>query len=153
MNLIDIEKNIKNIINIINEDKQMFIFELLRCYGIPKASITKLQKGNLNISKNQGEILWKNKLFFKECSTEKIYEEFSVISENEEILRNNPMFIVLTDYKQLVSIDIETKETLDININDIVANYTFFLPWAGMKKAVLQIDNPADVKAAEKMMK
>ena len=49
MNLIDIEKNIKNIINIINEDKQMFIFELLRCYGIPKASITKLQKGNLNI--------------------------------------------------------------------------------------------------------
>lgn len=153
MNLIDIEKNIKNIINIINEDKQMFIFELLRCYGIPKASITKLQKGNLNISKNQGEILWKNKLFFKECSTEKIYEEFSVISENEEILRNNPMFIVLTDYKQLVSIDIETKETLDININDIVTNYTFFLPWAGMKKAVLQIDNPADVKAAEKMMK
>lgn len=153
MNLIDIEKNIKNIINIINEDNQMFIFELLRCYGIPKASITKLQKGNLNISKNQGEILWKNKLFFKECSTEKIYEEFSVISENEEILRNNPMFIILTDYKQLVSIDIETKETLDININDIVTNYTFFLPWAGMNKAVLQIDNPADVKAAEKMMK
>ncbi|MBI6058756.1 class I SAM-dependent DNA methyltransferase [Clostridium perfringens] len=153
MNLIDIEKNIKNIINIINEDKQMFIFELLRCYGIPKASITKLQKGNLNISKNQGEILWKNKLFFKECSTEKIYEEFSNISESEEILRNNPMFIILTDYKQLVSIDIETKETLDININDIVTNYTFFLPWAGMKKAILEIDNPADVKAAEKMMK
>lgn len=153
MNLIDIEKNIKNIINIINEDKQMFIFELLRCYGIPKASITKLQKGNLNISKNPGEILWKNKVFFKECTTEKIYEEFSIVSEDMEILKNNPMFIILTDYKQLLSIDIDTKETLDININDIVTNYTFFLPWAGMKKAVLQIDNPADVKAAEKMMK
>lgn len=153
MTLIDIENNIKNVINILNEDKKMFIFELLRCYGIPKASITKLQKGNLNISKTKDEILWKNKLFFKECSTEKIYEEFSNISVNQDILKNNPMFIIVTDYKQLLAIDVETRESLDINIENIVSNYTFFLPWAGMQKAILQIDNPADVKAAGKMMK
>jgi hypothetical protein len=58
MNLIDIENNVREIINIIKNDKENFIFALLRSYGIPKASITKLQNGNLNISKNDKEILW-----------------------------------------------------------------------------------------------
>ena len=152
MNLLDIENNVKQLLSEIKNDKKEFIFQLLRCYGIPKASITKLQKGNLNISNNEDEILWKNKVFFKQCKSEELYHVYAKVIGEEFILKNIPMFIIVTDYNRLIALDIETKETLDITIEELISNYTFFLPWAGMKKAIMQVDNPADVKAAEKMI-
>ena len=38
-------------------------------------------------------------------------------------------------------------------LKDLPKNYDFFLPWAGMEKAQLQNENPADIKAAVKMAK
>ncbi len=55
MNIAQIEKNLQQLMNAFN--KESFIYELLLAYGSPKASITCLQKGNLNLSKNKGEIL------------------------------------------------------------------------------------------------
>lgn len=153
MNLVEIEKNIKKILEIIQDNKEKFIYELLRCYGIPKASVTKLEKGNLNISRNKDDILWKNKLYFKESKDTDIYETFLNVSKDEEILKNKPRFVIITNYQRLLSIDTLTSETLYINIIDIDKYYTFFLPWAGMEKAILQKENPADVKAADSMMK
>ncbi len=153
MNLAEIEKSIKNMIQVIQDNNKRFLYELLRCYGIPKSSITKLENGNLNISKNQHEVLWKNKLFFKECTEANIYETFFCVSKDESILKNKPRFIIITNYNELLALDTVTSETIDIKINDIDKNYTFFLPWAGMEKAIIEKENPADVKAAESMMK
>lgn len=152
MNLIDIENNVKKMNNIIKDRKKEFIFELLLCYGIPKASITKLKNGTLDISPNNKEILWKKKLFFKECNNSDIYELFSQITEDENILKNEPRFIIITNYSELIVLDVKTSDTLNIKIEDLDKNYTFFLPWAGMEKAILKSENPADIKAAEKMM-
>lgn len=43
LNSSQIELNIKNLLA--NFDKNTFIYELLLAYGLPKASVTKLQKG------------------------------------------------------------------------------------------------------------
>lgn len=155
MNLIDIEKNINNLTKIIESDlksiKENFIYEFLSCYGIPKASITKLKNGNINISKNKEEILWKKKLFFKQCSDRDIYEEFLSINNNKIILKNEPRFIIITNYNKLIALDTKLNKTLDININEIYIYYTFFLAWAGMEKVNTKFENHVDIKAAEKM--
>lgn len=39
-----------------------FIYDLLRAYDLPKASVTRLEKGDYNQAKADGEILWKNRL-------------------------------------------------------------------------------------------
>jgi len=44
-------------------------------------------------------------------------------------------------------------DAVDIPILEIAKYFDFFLPWAGMEKAQHQIENPADVKAAERMAK
>ena len=54
MNIAQIENNLQNLIK--NFSKDTFIFDLLLAYGLPKASITRLQNGNLNLSKVQGEV-------------------------------------------------------------------------------------------------
>lgn len=157
MNLIDIEKNINKLVSVIENEfetvRDTFIYKLLSCYGVPKASITKLQSGNINISKNTGEILWKKKLFFKECKDEDIYEAFLAVSNDEVILKNEPRFIIVTDYDELIALDTKVNDTLNINLNEIQRYYTFFLPWAGMEKASQEFENQADIKAAEKMAK
>lgn len=151
MNIAQIEDNIEKIIKSFN--KNTFIYELLLSYGLPKASITRIQKCNSNLSKNQGEIVWKRKLLFKEIYKEDLHETIDLLRNDSKLLANDPRFIVVTDYKTLLAVDTKIGETLDIEIEDIAKHYDFFLPWAGMEKAQFQIENPADVKAAERMGK
>jgi hypothetical protein len=44
-------------------------------------------------------------------------------------------------------------DSLDIPIRELAQHFDFFLPWAGMEKAEIHTENPADVKAAGKMAK
>jgi len=148
MNIAQIEKNLQKLMK--SFDKESFIYKLLLAYGSPKASITRLQKGNLNLSKNEGEIIWKKKLFFKEEYKEDLH---ITVSEIAKKIKHNERFVIVTDYKLLLAIDTKTDDKLDIELKDLPKHYDFFLPWAGMEKAQHANENPADVKAAEKMAK
>jgi type I restriction-modification system DNA methylase subunit len=148
MNIAQIEINLQKLIATIN--KETFIFDLLLAYGLPKASITRLQKGNLNMSKTEGEISWKKKLFFRKEQNADLHISITEIAKN---LKHNERFVIVTDYETILAIDTKTEDKLDCAINDLPKHYDFFLPWAGMEKAQHANENPADVKAAEKMAK
>ena len=117
MNIAQIENNLQNLINTYN--KTTFIYDLLLSYGLPKASITGLQKGNLNLSKNQGEIAWKKKLLFKEIDKQDLHETIDLLRNDSKSLKHDPRFVIVTDYKTLLAVDKKTEETLDIEIKDI----------------------------------
>lgn len=148
MNIAQIEQNLQNLI--LNYTEENFIFEFLLAYGLPKASITRLQKGNLNLSKVEGEISWKKKVFFKPTRDKDLH---ILITQIKQDSKQDQRFIIVTDYKTLLAIDTKTADTLDIDFADIPKHFDFFLPWAGMEKATHQSENPADVKAAERMAK
>jgi len=134
-----------------DKDEDEFIFDLLLAYGQPKASISRLKKGTANLAKRHGDILWKKNLFF---TVERKRDLHSVIDEcrkSPEIVKHHPRFIVVTDMKTLLAVDTKTADSLDISLKDLSRNYDFFLPWAGLEKAQVQAENPADVKAAERM--
>jgi hypothetical protein len=148
MNIAQIEQNLQDLIK--NYSKDTFIYELLLAYGLPKASITRLQKGNLNLSKVEGEISWKKKLFFKPVENEDLH---IAITNSKDQLKQDQRFIIVTDFITLLAVDNKTGDTLDIDFLELPKHFDFFLPWAGMEKATHQNENPADVKAAEKMAK
>jgi type I restriction-modification system DNA methylase subunit len=148
MNIALIEENLQNLIQ--NYSQDSFIYELLLAYGLPKASITRLQKGNLNLSKLEGEISWKKKLFFKPVFNEDLH---LAISEIKNTLKQDQRFVIVTDFKTLLAIDTKTTDSLDIEFIALPKHFDFFLPWAGMEKTQHQNENPADVKASEKMAK
>ena len=151
MNIAQIENNLQLLVN--SFDEQTFIYELLLAYGQPKASIKRLQEGGLNLSKNDGEILWKKKIFFKETSDTDLHDLIDDLRIVDRITKHSPRFIIVTDYKNLLARDTKTADTLDIEILEIPRYFDFFLPLAGMEKAQHQFENPADVKAAERMGK
>lgn len=151
MNITQIEQNIKNLLD--NYTQESFIYELLLAYGLPKASITRLQKGSLNLSKDSTEILWKKKLFFKVVANGELYGTTETYKNQPDLIKHDPRFIIITDYQQILAIDTKTCETLDTKISELDKRFDFFLLWAGMENATYQSENPADVKATEKMAK
>ena len=148
MNIAQIESNLQNILT--SYTNETFIYELLLAYGLPKASITRLQKGNLNLSKIEGEISWKKKLFFKPVFNQDLHQ---AISEIKSTLKQEQRFVIVTDFKILLAIDTKTADSLDIDFTALPKHFDFFLPWAGMEKASHKKETEADVKAAEKMAK
>jgi hypothetical protein len=151
MNKTQIEKNVDELV--LSFDKENFIYDLLVAYGISKTSITRLKKGDFNLSKIDGEVLYKKKVFFKEVASDKLLTTIDDLTKNEEDLKHNPRFVIVTDYKTLLAKDTRTGLTLDTPILEINKRYDFFLPWAGQEKYQSKNENHADRKASYEMAK
>jgi hypothetical protein len=148
MNISQIEDNLQKIKD--SFSKETFIYDLMLAYGLPKASITRLRNGNLNLSKADNEISWKKKVLFKEVFDQDLHLAISSLVND---VKHDQRFVIVTDYKTILAVDTKTQDKLDIELKDLPKHYDFFLPWAGMEKTQHQNENPADVKAAEKMAK
>ncbi|MDO9518274.1 MAG: hypothetical protein Q7J10_09550 [Methanosarcinaceae archaeon] len=90
MNIAQIENNLQELIK--SFSKETFIYDLFLAYGLPKASITRLQKGNLNLSKVDGEISWKKKAFFKEIFNQDLHVAISALSND---IKNDQRFVIV----------------------------------------------------------
>lgn len=145
----EIKHNVQTLID--NFTKEEFVFDLLVAYGISKTSVTRLKKGDYNLSKVEGEILYKKKIFFKVEATDKLLSSIDAITKDERILKHKPRFAILTDYKQIVAKDLKTGRPLDIALKDLPNYFDFFLPLAGSEVYNASNDNEADRNASYKM--
>jgi hypothetical protein len=130
-----------------------FLFELLRAYGIPKASITRLRTGSYNRSEQEGEYLWRDKVYFRsfDCSDEELYALVDAAKAEERVRRERPRFAIARNRSRLVAADLKTGDALDVEVEELQNHVAFFLPWAGIEKTQIENQNLADIKAAEKM--
>lgn len=161
MNIAQIEENVRALLSRIAAgelEQSDFIYELLLAYGHRKQSVTRLRSGERNLSAKGGtprhdEITWKRNLYFKHIDGDELHAEIDQIRKEKRVTTNKIRFVIVTNFNQLLAVDTKTSDTLDIQFDELPKQFDFFLPWAGMEKAVYQGENPADVKAAEKMAK
>lgn len=145
----EIKHNVQTLID--NFSKDEFVFDLLVAYGISKTSVTRLKKGDYNLSKVDGEILYKKKVFFKVEATDKLLSSIDAITKEERILKHKPRFAILTDNKQIVAKDLRLGKNLDIAIKELPNYFDFFLPLAGSEVYNASNNNEADRNASYKM--
>lgn len=154
MNISQVEEKVKTLVE--NTDQAEFLFNLLECYGKPKASITRLKmvgKGSYNLSKNSDEVLWKKQVYFKSTDSDQLLSVIDEMKHAEIAKKHEPRFVIAINGTHLLAIDTKIGDTLDIPLAELNKKFDFFLPWAGLEKSQAQSENPADVKAAEKMAK
>lgn len=151
MNAAQIENNLQDLVKSLNNET--FIYDFLLAYDTPKSNVKRLKDGALNLSTIEGEILWKKKLLFKEALNSDTHLTIDALKTDPRVITHTPRFIIVTDFKTFLAIDTKNQDSLDISILDLAKNFDFFLPLAGMEKAQYKGENPADVKAAEKMAK
>jgi len=161
MNIAQIEESIKALIRGLLDDQidqDAFIYHLLLAYGHRKQSVTRLRSGERNMASKSNEplhdkVIWKRHLYFKQIKGSSLYDEIDQMRKEKLVATNKIRFVIVTNFDQLLAVDTKTSDSLDINLDELPKQFDFFLPWAGMEKAVYQGENPADVKAAEKMAK
>lgn len=151
MNITQIESNIQSLI--VNFNEESFIYDFLIAFGTPNATIKKLQIGSLNLSKKEDEVLWKKKLYFTRIASNSLHSFIDSVRKDETINKQQPRFIIVINDKSLVAYDTKTEDSLDCELQDLPKHFSFFLPLAGMEKAQHQVENPADVRASERMAK
>jgi hypothetical protein len=151
MNQIDLQEKLEVLSQ--NLSKEMFVFELLSAYEIPKSTITLLKNSPSKLSGRENQLILKNKLLFHVASGEDVHVSIDDLQKDKATPKYNPRFIIVTDFETLLAVDTKTHETLDIHISELGKHYAFFLPWAGMEKAQHVNENPADIRAASKMAK
>ncbi|MBF4176523.1 class I SAM-dependent DNA methyltransferase [Lelliottia nimipressuralis] len=153
MNSVQIEENVKSLVKQVSSQKiskDDFVYELLLAYGHRKSVVNRVKSGERNLAKDAGEVILKRHLYFKPC-TSNLFAEIDALKNSKTVATNKIRFVVITDFYQLIAIDTKTQDTLDIELGQLPKHFDFFLPWAGMEKMVYRGENPADVKAAEKM--
>lgn len=154
MNIAQVEEKVKALVGDIKQTE--FLFDLLECYGKPKASITRLKmvgKGSYNLSKNTDEVLWKKQVYFKATNSEKLLTIIDEMKHADVVAKHQPRFIIAINDTHLLAIDTKESDTLDVPLSELGKRVDFFFPWAGKEKYHATPENPADVKAAEKMAK
>jgi type I restriction-modification system DNA methylase subunit len=149
MNLGEIEQQVGSL-----DTKQGFelIYDLLRAYGLPKASIARLRNGSHNRSDREDECLWKGKVYYHFVQSDHdLHDVIDDAATDARILKERPRFLIVRDSDHLLALDTKTSATLDTPLVDLQNHFEFLLPWAGIEKTHLENLNYADVKAAEKM--
>lgn len=152
LNLKAVEERVTPLADCAAYDRE-FIFDLLLAYGKPKGNVTRLRNGSLNVAVDPDrEVAQKNVVYFRETDREPL-ADIEELRSSASVVRYNPRFVIVTDYDELVAVDMKTGENKVFPIRDIAKHFTFFLPWAGMEKAQYTSEAHADVKAAERMGK
>ncbi|WP_140936871.1 class I SAM-dependent DNA methyltransferase [Sphingobacterium lumbrici] len=152
MTIAQIEDNIKGLIASIDSDT--FIYNFLLAFGTPKATVARLQSGKINLGEADGELVWKKKLLYRQvAASTNLLELVQELRNDVRLKKSQPRFVMVTDLETLLAVDLLTKDTLDCKVAELDKHFDFFLPFAGIEKAQYLSENPADVKAAEKMAK
>lgn len=144
----EIEKIPQSLKNAVSSAHGSFFSSFLTAYGLPKSSIKRATDSMESSGTRKCTI--KQKLLYKECSpNSKIESEY--LSLLEEV--NKERFAFVTDFERIMAKDMMSGKGIDISFEDLPDSYEFFLPWCGREIVELEVENPADVKAATEMGK
>lgn len=138
-----------------NPEQDEFIYGFLTAFEFPKSTLSQIRQGGTrNVAKEPGHVALKNKLYYQPVAdNDDLESAFDQRIADMAIAKNKIRFVLVTNFVRFLAWDTLTKERLDIEFEELPRNYGFFLPLVGLEKAILNSENPADVKAAEKMGK
>ncbi len=148
-NTTQIYKNLEKLVEPISNDD--FVYGLLAAYGESKSNITKLKNGTMNKATAEGQVIRANKILFQSTTSDLLFTTMEALRSDKKNMRHKPRFFVVTDYKSLLAYDTKLDDTLDIHLDELPKNLEFFMPWTGRERYAETQENPADVKAAERM--
>jgi len=152
MNIAEIESSLKDLVETPFE-AESFIFRFLEIYDAPKSTVTKLRQGTTNQSKAPGDLLWKNKLFFRIAKKGQAATTVDAMADDPLSKKHAPRFFLATDGVEVYCRDIKADQTRDTSFDKLNDVFDFFLPLAGIERYEGVAENPADIKATARLAK
>lgn len=125
---------------------------ILSAFGTTNTYIKRYREGKGNFFKPHTEgILIKKSLAYQAVDTLQLTETLEAMKEDEDIKKQNARILAVSDGRTLLAYDTWEKESYENKVKKMWLDFQFFYPLAGIERFVITEENPADVKAAEKM--
>lgn len=152
MNIAEIESALRELAEQpFNRDE--FVFDFLRIYDVPKATLTKLRQARDKDCTETGDVIWKKKLWFRVADKGKVGSELNTIWNSSDLKNQAARFLLITDGVEVIARDTKLDLQLDIDFTHLNDAFDFFLPIAGIERYESVAENPADIKATGRLAK
>ena len=125
---------------------------ILRAFGKTDADIRRYKSGKGIVAKFDG-LLIKNLLAYRACSSMLMDETLNALKTDATIAKATPRILMVSDGERILAYDPKERETYENPLNKLWIDFQFFYPLCGIERYRGIEENPADVKAAEKMAK
>ncbi len=127
-------------------------YTLLYGFGKSEADIRRYKAGKGVVTKFEG-LLVKGLLAYKACPTHLMDETLNAMKHDAALAKAAPRILAVSDGKRILAYDPKEQETYENPLGKLWIDFQFFYPLCGVERYRGIEENPADVKAAEKMAK
>ena len=127
-------------------------YEILKAFGKSDADIRRYREGKGILSTYKG-LLIKGLFGFKSASSMTLTSVLEMMKVDTKVIKAAPKIIAVSDGKTILAYDMREKESYENPLDRLYCDFAFFYPLSGVEKFKLVEENPADVKAAEKLAK
>jgi len=127
-------------------------YTLLFSFGKSEADIRRYKAGKGVVAKFDG-LLVKGLLAYKACPTHLMDETLNVLKHDAALAKAAPRILAVSDGGRILAYDPKEQETYENPLGKLWIDFQFFYPLCGVERYRGIEENPADVKAAEKMAK
>ena len=127
-------------------------YKLLYSFGKSERDIERYKEGK-GILKTFDGLLIKGLFCFQPTSSIRLSETLERLKKDVQVLKAAPMIIAVSDGKTLLAYDLREKDTYENPLDRLYCDFGFFYPLMGVERVHNVEENPADVKAAEKLAK
>ena len=127
-------------------------YALLYSFGKGERDIERYKEGK-GILKNFDGLLIKGLLCYKAVSKYSMTEQLELLKNDEKVIKAAPEIIAVSNGNTILAYDLNEKDTYENQLKRLPSDFAFFYPLMGVKRVHYVEENPADVKAAEKLAK
>lgn len=147
----DIENSLKTL-KIRNVQPSDVGYIILQAFGKSDADIRRYHEGKGVLASFCG-LLIKGLFCFRAEETVRMTETLEALKHDPLVVKAAPKIIVVSDGKNVLAYDMREKDTYENPLNRMYCDFAFFYPLTGIERFHHVEENPADVKAAEKLAK
>ncbi|MGM9760632.1 MAG: DNA methyltransferase, partial [Parabacteroides sp.] len=127
-------------------------FQLLYSFGKSERDIERYKEGK-GIIKSFNGLLIKGLFCFCSSSTFRLTETLERLKSDSLIIKAAPKIVAVSDGHSILAYDLREKDTYENPLDRLHCDFAFFYPLMDVERVHYVEENPADIKAAEKLAK
>lgn len=127
-------------------------YEILIAFGKSEKDISRYKEGK-GILKTFDGLLIKNEFCYRPSTSSRLTYDLESLKHDNQVLKATPKIVCVSDGATVLAYDLREKDTYENPIDRMYCDFTFFYPLMNVERVHYVEENPADIKAAEKLAK
>ena len=127
-------------------------YEILMAFGKSEKDVSRYREGK-GVLKTFNGLLIKGLFCFCDTETVRLTERLEQLKSDEQVNKAAPKIIAVSDGKTVLAYDTRENDTYEQQLKKMHSDFSFFYPLMNVERIHNTEENPADVKAAEKLAK